>query len=188
VICDRSEGVAIPLGGGVYAVVDAADADVVTQLNWHAMKRAHTQYAVHREPGTHKAILMHRLLMSAVRDELIDHRDGNGLNNRRANLRPATTKQNARNGKAKGKVPYRGVRAVRKAFAAAIWPDDQNVNLGTTFATAEEASAVYNAAAMLLFGSFARPSAVPPDFDALRQVVKRRLNGWQILATALEGF
>lgn len=81
----------------------------------------------------------------------IDHKDGNPLNNRISNLRPATRRQNAENVKGSG-VRY---EASRGKWLARICVDYQQINLGR-FDTEAEASAVVRAAKLILRGEYAR--------------------------------
>jgi hypothetical protein len=184
VICDRLEGVAVPLKCGLFAYVDEADAALVLAHRWHVHRSDHRVYAIRREGSTRKLIFMHRMLLDAARGEIIDHRDGDGLNNRRGNLRRATNQQNCCNSRAKGAVPLQGVRRIGDRFAASIWPDGSHVNLGTSHASPEAASALYNAAALVIYGEFARVSHVKPDFEGLAAIAARKLSGYQYLVGA----
>lgn len=91
----------VTLTKGYTAVIDAADAPLVGAWNWCAMVKNHTVYA--RRPGAMDAngnrqtIMMHRVIMNPHDDLQIDHRDGNGLNNRRTNMRVSTNSQNQHN-------------------------------------------------------------------------------------------
>lgn len=99
--------VEVPLSQGEVAVVDAADADAVLQFKWSVAvsDRRLAKYAVRTEAdGT--AVLLHRSLLGLTKGDprFIDHIDGDGLNNRRSNLRLCTRSQNALN---RGKRPPR---------------------------------------------------------------------------------
>lgn len=81
----------IPLGGGYYAYVDAADYEWLNQWTW----QLRGGYAVRLEKR--KAIYMHRQIMQTPEGMIVDHRNRNKLDNTRANLRNATPAENARN-------------------------------------------------------------------------------------------
>lgn len=90
--------VRIPLTRGKFAVIDEADLPLVSQYKWGASgpQRGGRWYAVTQRRGT-REIRMHRLIMNAPDGVLVDHRDGDGLNNRRENLRFATNRDNILN-------------------------------------------------------------------------------------------
>lgn len=108
-------------------------------------------------------ILAHRLAWFIHHGEwpidLIDHRDGDGLNNRIGNLRMATNAQNLANSKRhrKSTTNFKGVSAVTNSnrFRARIRRGGKEHHLGT-FDTPEEAHAAYCRAAAETFGEFAR--------------------------------
>jgi hypothetical protein len=107
-------------------------------------------------------IYMHRLITGAGPKHQVDHRNGNGLDNRRLNLRIATGTQNRanqgplrmRNGRASQyKGVYRDNR--RDRWTASIQIDRQSHYLGR-FANEEAAARAYDAAALEAWGQFAR--------------------------------
>lgn len=87
--------------------------------------------------------------------EVTDHRNGDTLDDRRENLRPATRAENARNCRPRrdGSVPYRGVRRSGARYRADIAAGGVRRFLGT-FPTAELAAAAYAGAAAELHGEF----------------------------------
>ena len=144
----------IPLTRGQNAIVDAADFEWLSQWNWRAAFTKSTGYAV-RTDGT----MMHALICGTERP---DHIDGNGLNNRRSNLRPATVSQNACNKRAKrnSRSGYKGVSfdgSVRrtKPWQAIIMLHGKGRKIGN-FSTPEEAAKAYDCEARKLHGEFAR--------------------------------
>jgi hypothetical protein len=101
---------------------------------------------------------MHRFLLNAPAGVLVDHRDCNGLNNRKANLRLCTNKENTRNSRPylKGSSRFKGVCWGKKAkkYIAQITVDGKRYLLGY-FHDEIEAAVVYDIKAMELFGEFA---------------------------------
>lgn len=99
----------VSLTKGYEAIIDVEDVPLVEGRNWHAHvvrkkdRKISIVYAYRTEiiGGEKVTVIMHRLLTSAQDDTDIDHRDGNGLNNRRrgetGNLRSATKSQNMHN-------------------------------------------------------------------------------------------
>lgn len=86
-----------------------------------------------------------------------DHKNLDALDNRRGNLRAATTRQNNSNRRSlreKGGLP-RGVFRRKNRYEAAISKDMRKIYLGL-YATADEAHAAYRKAAIEHFGEFAR--------------------------------
>jgi hypothetical protein len=90
----------ISLSQGMFAIVDKDDFDYLNQWNWAVARRIGSpSYAIRGEweNGKQKTVRMHRLVMNAPNGTQVDHINGNGLDNRRKNLRFCTTKQNLRN-------------------------------------------------------------------------------------------
>jgi len=87
----------------------------------------------------------------------IDHIDGNGLDNRRQNLRPANESTNGANRaiSSNNTSGFKGVVRSRTKWGAVITPSGRKVWLGT-FLTPEDAARAYDAAAAVYFGEFAR--------------------------------
>jgi hypothetical protein len=95
---------------------------------------------------------MHSLITGL---ELVDHEDGDGLNNQQYNLRPATISQNLRNGRAQEVTSiYKGVGLHRGRWRARIYVDGRRLSLGY-FADEPAAGRAYDAAAREHFGVFA---------------------------------
>ncbi len=82
----------IPLKGGSYAYVDAEDYEWLNQWHWRVGGGG---YAVRNDKG--KTIYMHREIMQPPKGKVVDHVNGNGYDNTRANLRNITGKQNMQN-------------------------------------------------------------------------------------------
>lgn len=89
----------IPLTQGQYALVNDDDCEILSEYKWHAVKIGNTFYASRARPGDYKRIWMHREIMQPLPHLEVDHADGDGLNNQRANLRVCTHAENLRNQK-----------------------------------------------------------------------------------------
>ncbi len=100
---------------GFIILVDDQDVELVSQFTWwpHFGRHKHlTPYAVSKayHDNTYTRIYMHRLIMQAPDGVLVDHVNGNGLDNRRSNLRFANKSLNAVNRHIPvSKVGFRGV-------------------------------------------------------------------------------
>jgi hypothetical protein len=146
----------IPLTQAKFAIVDAQDYEWLNRYNWHAKKHKNTSYAETQKKG--KLIKMHRLITSAPPHLLVDHRDHNGLNNRKGNLRLCTNQQNVYNRRPRpgGTSKYKGVYWHKKSkkYTAAISANGKRYYLGY-FDDEIEAAVAYDIKAMVLFGEFA---------------------------------
>ena len=153
----------IELTQGQVTVVDDADLPLLIGYRWIAQKRVNagvvTYYAaasVKTDRGW-RLLLLHRLLMGEPKGIIIDHRNGNSLDNRRENLRPCSNGQNRANSK-KHKVglsKYKGVTLDRGKVTAQIRHEGRLRNLGK-FETEEAAARAYDREARRLHGEFAR--------------------------------
>lgn len=85
----------IAVGQGLFATVDAADYKKLSKYKWYACRHGPTVYATCRDKG--RVVYMHRMILRPRKGYVVDHIDGNGLNNRRGNLRVCTHQQNQAN-------------------------------------------------------------------------------------------
>lgn len=140
------------------------DDDVMLLFNyrWHLARRSkRCVYASSRINSGGDGIYMHQLIMRPPNGLVVDHINGNGLDNRRCNLRLATIALNLRNTpplngrKFKG-VYYakRGKTPLKKSWAAKLHTAKKDLHLGY-FKTEIEAARAYNKAAKEYFGDFA---------------------------------
>lgn len=152
------------LGNGGVALIDAADAEFVGRWRWVSKLHDGVHLYVVRGrlksdgPGAH-FVYLHRELMRPGPGLVVDHRDGNGLDCTRANMRNCTEAENLRNrrGLKVTKTGLKGVTKNRKGsrYTAAIMVSGRKIRLGS-FATKELAHAAYVAAALEHHGEFAR--------------------------------
>lgn len=151
----------IPLTQGQVALVDDADFERVNQFKWHARRAGGAFYAVHmvKNAGKQEAVRLHRFILPGIGP--IDHKDGNGLNNCRDNLRPASKAQNGQAFRRKSigaSSSFRGVsRLPYSRWRAQIRTGGITYYLGC-FDVEEDAALAYDWAAKELFGEFASPN------------------------------
>jgi hypothetical protein len=151
------------------ATVDDGDYELVVGHKWRLRSGGKNVYAVTRIDG--KEVFMHRLIMNAQPcHHIVDHVDGNGLNNCRANLRFCTRAENLRNSRwraTKGRTSrYKGVwrikKSCRRCWRAGITANRIYKNIGSFYGE-EEAARAYDAAAREKHGAFARPNFPDPQ-------------------------
>lgn len=146
----------IPLSQGKVATVSPEDFEMVVAAGpWHASWITDRWYARHTVGDG--CIHMHRFILGNPPSEFeVDHRDNNGLNNQRDNLRIAKKWQNQGNRRVNKATTtgYRGVYERNGKFRAKIEFQGRSINLGT-FRTAEEADLAYRKKALELRGEFA---------------------------------
>lgn len=167
----------IKLTRGMVALVDDSDFEYLNQFTWYADKGGNTFYAnrneYHTENGIGKQrkIKMHRQILGLTDPKVFgEHEDGNGLNNQRYNIRPATRSQNQMNrGSFKNSISkYVGV-CPKKLFyknktytywLAQVYKNGIRV-YRKTFKTEIEAAIAYNKAAVEHHKDFAKINAIP---------------------------
>ena len=144
----------ILLTRGRVALVDDADYDCVRQFSWQALPRINGNYyaarrALKSENLPVKIVLMHSYLIGKKQGHEIDHLDGNGLNNQRANLEHVTHRQNMQNLHSKRTSKYPGVGWHKKTskWRAYIEINGRLKHLGMFMSEAEAFSAYQKALA-----------------------------------------
>lgn len=162
--------VEVPLSQGKTALIDDEDAERVLAHRWtyyfHVRNRkayAHRVIWVAGGKGKQITVMLHRFIMNAPKGVQVDHKDNDGLNCQKSNLRFASNSQNHQNMKAKrtAAIPFKGVKydsrpLRRKRYTARIQSSDGiNHSLGY-YMTATEAAIAYDAKARELHGEFAR--------------------------------
>lgn len=162
----------VPLTQGYTAIIDADDVPLVANCNWRALITRRRDgsiravYAVRADcsGGKPVTVYLHRVILNAPADLQADHIDGDGLNNRRINLRLATHAENSQNRRSivGSSSQYLGVhwhKATSK-WQAGIMIDGVNKYLGL-FTDEVEAAKKYDAEALAAFGPFARLNFLP---------------------------
>ena len=132
----------IELTKGQFAIVDDSDYEYLSKFKWYAKERKHTWYAARRSGLSE--VRMHRVILNVGAGIEVDHINGNGLDNRRANLRPVTKSENAQNRMPRGNSAsgFKGVylRSDGKKWQASIMVNRKQIFLGGNFETAERAA------------------------------------------------
>ncbi len=143
------------------AFIDDEDFDRLSKFKWHAKEWHNTWCAARNIPranGKQTLIRMHWEILRPPRGMDTDHKDHNGLNNQKSNLRIATRAENMRNmQKRKGCTSqYKGVCWHRRSakWRAYITVKGRQISLGH-FDSEEEAAFAYDMKAHELFGEFA---------------------------------
>jgi len=160
---------AIPLTQGMFAIVDDADYDDLMKYSWQYADNGYAKRLKRvGEEGGRKNMMMHRQIMNTPQGMETDHINGNGLDNRRCNLRVCTNNQNQCNRRKQVEPlssPYKGVYWCKrgKAWIAQYMMDKKNRHIGS-YPTALEAAIAYNTKVKEVFGEFARLNdVVIPD-------------------------
>lgn len=144
----------IPLSKGKIALVDDEDYNAVIGYSWHAQDNGKTWYAAAWNPATRKPMYLHRYLMGFPPCK-VDHRNRNGLDCTRENLRQAThSHNNANQGKHRENTSsrFKGVywEAKRQKWVARI--DSRYIG---RYGDETEAAKAYDGAALQEWGEFA---------------------------------
>ena len=141
---------------GTKIQISEEDYELVSAFNWRIqwLKTGHV-YAYHSSGKNQVA--MHRLILNAPPRMVVDHKDNNGLNNSRLNIRLCTPIQNQANRQfdKRNKLGIKGVSKNGNKYQAVITPEGKQIYLGR-FNTPEEANAAYAGAAKILWGKFSQ--------------------------------
>jgi hypothetical protein len=149
----------LPIGRGLVTLVAPEDASLLKR-KW----KPGTPYTNGKTPVIRTffeslkrfTVFLHREIMGAVKGQIVDHANGNPLDNRRCNLRLCTPQENSRH-----RDVLRGFKFKGMTFEQNLWRvrirtgDGKKLHVGT-FHTQEEAALAYDAAALQHFGEFAR--------------------------------
>lgn len=175
------------LGRGLFAVIDTADAELVFEHRWYATRMGKRIYAYRRIRNGKNAPqeFMHRLLLGLDRHDglSVDHVNGDGLDNRRANLRLATNAENGRN-RGPNRNNTSGYKRVcwhrgAQKWLASIQVNRQQINLGL-YDDPVEAALAYDRAAIEHFGEFAWTNFPKDDPRLLtRPTREAKVDSWR---------
>lgn len=149
----------IELTQGKSAIVDDEDYAGVSRYRWSAAYNSGTHYAMRQfwRNGIPSTGYMHRFILDAKKGEIVDHINGNGLDNQRRNLRLATASQNTQNQKRRSTNTsgFKGVVKSGNKWIAQIIASGKQIQVGY-YSSPEEAARAYDKKAIEIFGEFAR--------------------------------
>ena len=155
---------AIQLTGGKVAIVDDEDFEELNRYKWHYCEG----YAIRADysGGKRQVIRMHRVVTSAPPNFLVDHINGEGIDNRRSNLRLCTHGENQMN-RDRPKSSTSGYSGVNYHRASGKWQcrvqsNGKRHDLGL-FDNKHDAARMYNFWCVDLHGKFARPNKIKED-------------------------
>lgn len=150
---ESNEKAQIILKHGIVCLIDEQDYDMLSQHKWYLKLGKYAMTTINRKNYT-----MHRMILGLTdRKILVDHINGNGLDNRKANLRTCNSQENIRNTrKHRGSSKYKGVcwDKYNKKWKSSIVVDLKHISLGN-FLDEEVAARAYDKAAIERFGEFA---------------------------------
>lgn len=152
------------------AIVDDEDFDYLNQFHWNVRIVSGTQYAKRNINIGQKQTTsnMHREIMKCPKNMMVDHINGNGLDNRKENLRICTRSENLMNSnkpKDAKSSKYKGVNyqkltpGHKKVWRAEIRLNKKSIFLGC-FELEKDAAKTYNEAAIKYFGQFAKLNGI----------------------------
>jgi hypothetical protein len=167
----------IILSGGYVAIVDDEDFEYINQFKWH-YRNGYAQSSIKQNDGSYKNIRMHRLIMNAEKGILVDHHDGNKLNNQKSNLRLCNDNQNQHNRKSNKNSSsiHKGVSKMEDGrFRVRINSNGKSYFLGL-YEDENIASNTYNHKALELHGEFAKLNEVE-KYVSKEDCEKMRIRG-----------
>lgn len=150
---------------GEEIIVDKDTYEILNKRKWYIGSDGYAYTHIPDNECKNRKISMHRFIMNAPKGVMVDHINGNKLDNRKENLRVCNNKENQRNRKTnKNKIysNYKGVRydKRRNVYYVSVWIEQKPIHIGT-FKNEIAAANCYNYHAKKLFGEFAKLNNVP---------------------------
>lgn len=177
--------ITIPLTQGQVALVDAEDAPRLLAYKWQATRGRYTFYArtaIRGPDGRAHYVRMHHMVLNAPAEMWIDHISGDGLDNRKANLRLCTPQDNCANSRLR-RHNTSGYRGITREHATGSWVASIAGHYLGLYPSPEEAARAYDTAARERYGAFARLNfpeehvPVAPRKGTVRRPNKSGYNG-----------
>lgn len=171
------------LPSGEEFIIDTEDLAIIKDHRWLPNG---VGYLVAQING--RRVRMHRLIMNAPKDKIVDHISGNKNDNRKGNLRLCSHQQNMFNHKlnSSNTTGYTGVYLIKATgrFAARITYSYKSIHLGC-FDNTVEAAQSYNVAANVLFGEYANLNDVPEATYLLEKRILEKLSLHSVMAFSI---
>lgn len=148
----------IPLSREKVAIVDDADYEELSRYRWTCTIHGYARRGRKISEGLGDGkVYMHRQIARCLEHEIVDHINGNRLDNRRENLRTCTSAENVLNAKVNknNKLGVKGVSKSMGLFAARVFHKGE-MKFFKRFKTVEEAKAAYDFHAKIHHGEFSR--------------------------------
>ena len=164
----------IPLSEELTTIVDDDEFHLLSSYQWSANQTESGHVYAVRWDGF-KAVKMHREIMGAAHGDglIVDHIDGNTLNNQKSNLRLCTQSENTQNSRKQktSTSKYKGAQKCKDGWQASITKNGVKKYLGC-YKTQIAAACVYNRSARILFGEFANVSEIPEENKVIEIIEK----------------
>ncbi len=175
-------------------IVDDADYEFLKKYKIHCKGKSRYYAGISMKiNGKFKDVPVHRLIMEVPNDKVVDHINGNGLDNRRCNLRIVTQHQNTFNMSKSNKKTYSKYKGLtlkndRPGWVVRIKYNDRHIELGS-YKSEEKAASIYNFASRIFFGKYRKEnvgkgvtelsfSEQYKVYKTCRKIIEK--NGWYI--------